>query len=567
MGNMKGGRAVVSALEELDTKIIFGIPGLHILTIYDALYDSKKIKHVTVKHECNAGFMADAYGRLTGEPGVCITTAGPGACNVVNSIAQAYSADSPLLHICGTNSLDSLAEFLHGVDIPNFLQLIFKPITKASILVNNAKDIPKTLFESYNLAKSNRKGPVHIEIPINVLGEEISFSIKIKLKSKVENDEKIKRFAEILSLANYPVILAGKGVLRAFAWEELINVAKLIKSPIIVSYNYPDIIPFDHELHAGFFCDYYLHPASQFALNISDVILCVGVRVSSTEAKVLEKFTNKRILFLDYEDRLANKATIRNVSDILNLDVKRGLMRLKDELGRLKVRVKNEEVLKKIKEIKRATVKRDINEVKKMGNKKPIHVGYALLTLKKFLDRDAIVTADAGTTTGWARECMQIYEPNTYLEPGMFGSMGFSFPAAIAAKLIYTNRQVVSITGDGGFLMSLMEISTALENNLNLVIVITNDSKYGNIWLLQKDYFNSRYIGVNLNDVNYAKLAESFGAKGIRVEEPNELEQAFKDALNSSKITVVDIVTDHRYSPIIKGELSEDDMIKKKYGF
>ena len=547
MVEMPGGEAVVKALSSQNVQLVFGLPGSHILSIFDALRDCGSIRIVTAKHEEGAAVMADVYGRLVGEPGVCLVTAGPGATNSITGVAQAYNMASPLLHISGTVPADSRFEDIHGLDDPDFVCKIFQPVTKWSARVPSVSEIPKTMSRAFRVCKAGRKGPVHIDLPRNILEDvgEVEFLYK-KEDSKVGlSEEAVREACDMLISAKRPVIYAGRGVLRDFASTKVIELSKLLGAPVIVSLRSLDSIPHTHPLYIGFYSPRYSHPAALFALQDADILLAVGVRLGTLEATPLKEDHRKEWIHLDveqYESTAEYNTKLRIVAGIRST-----LERLIDILERRGARKREDRFHARIQELK-AKFERTVEEnLGREFDRKPIHPGVASRELMKVLQGDSILASDVGGHRHWLREVLKIRRPNSLLEPGSWGAMGFALPAAIAAKIVHPDRQVVAVTGDGGLIMSYTELPTMMENKTNITIVVYNDYRWGAIWQLQQMRYG-RSANTEICSPNFAELARSFGAEGIRVEEASELPSAYEEALNSQRPTVVEVITD--YLPI-----------------
>ncbi len=277
----RAGDAVVSALKAEGVEYVFGLVGSHVIEIYDALLDAPEIRHITVKHETTASGMADAYGRLTGKPGVCLVTAGPGATNSLTGVAQAYMAASPLIHISGAVPAGASLESFHGVDRDDFLVPMFEQVTKWSVSIERPEDIPGVFARAFSIATSDRPGPVHIEIPQNVLSGEAT---RIPVYAPIEaqplglNRDVLDDIVERLKASQKPVIWAGKGVKATFAHDELAELAELLEAPVILGGDASGSLPDIHPLSTGQHSLYQLTPLQRRIASEADLILVVGER-------------------------------------------------------------------------------------------------------------------------------------------------------------------------------------------------------------------------------------------------------------------------------------------------
>lgn len=558
---LSGGEAVVEALDSEGIQIIYGLPGISTLSIYDALYSKKEIIPITVKYEANAAIMADVQGRLTGEPGVCLTISGPGATNAVTALAQAYDAASPVLHISGAELGDGRYGYFHGADDPDFLRRVFEPVTKWSHRIEKVTDIPGDLSKAFKVVRSGRKGPVHVEIPLDVLEAiDVIDPYKRQIIPDVGPSEEMMRdLVSILSEARTPIILAGQSVVRDSASGELSELAEILEAPVIMTYWESNAIPQDHPLFAGIMgCSHkdpeYLeygvsNPVAENLFKEADVVFGVGIRLGTPVSELFKEISPRHILHLDMEENKFAGEYTRPIKVVAGIKV--ALQKL---IASLKKRISNRkrnvaaEIAKQ-----RLQIKKEKQKILMENEKsKPVHPAVAVDKLRSVLDRDAIVTSDIGNCQAWLSRFFEVYTPNSYLDPGSYGSMGFALPAAIAAKVLFPERQVVAVAGDGGFFMSFQEIHTAVENKLNIMVVVLNDAKYNTIWHIQKANYNGRFIAADMYPSNFAKYAETYGIKGIRVDEPSDLNRAYEEALSSNTPTIIDVVIDNKYYPTSK---------------
>ena len=518
------------------------------MPIYDALHDEPSIKTIAVKHEENAAVMADVYGRLTGEPGVCLVTAGPGATNSVTGVAQAFAASSPLVHISGTVSGSD--ELFHGVGgDPLFLQEMFQRVTKWSDRIESPGRIQSATMKAFGLASAGRKGPIHIEIPLRVQRAECELrQIKpVYPRPKIDRNSLI-RAQSVIARAQQYVIFAGEEVLRYSASSELLELAEAIGAPVVVSDSSIDAFPHDHPLFAGYlpgnYDGPYRNPIVQTAVKKADLMLLVGARLEAPETSIILSLGPKKCVNITSE-RTSHRVRVPMINVVGN--IARSLTTLVELVGSSQQKKRPEssllQDLAQQKQMISQALERIISDKVTAA---PIHPGLVAATVRRLTDRHAIIATDVGTHAIWVRDYFHAYEPNTYLETGNYGSMGFALPAAIAAKLVRPEQQVVAVTGDGGFLMSLADLPTAVENRLNIVVVVMNDSKYGMIWRMQEEEYRGRHIGVDLAPSNFASLAQSFGAAGVRIDDPRDLAPALREALTDDKMTVIDVLTDHR---------------------
>jgi acetolactate synthase-1/2/3 large subunit len=539
------GQAVVDALLAENVDTVFGLTGSHILPICDHLKDAKGVEFVICKHENNAALMADMYGRLTQRPGVCLVTAGPGATNSVTGVAQAYSAASPVVHISGTVPRQAKKGIFHGLDEPGLLHTVFRDVTKWSVQVREVEDIPRILGEAFSVANSGRPGPVHVEIPFDVLDEpptDIWRYEKQARESIAPDSGLVDDVAALLLSARNPVICAGKGVRASGAGAELAALAEALDAPVTFPRDAVDVFPVTHPLNARAFGTFLPNPFPLQLVKESDVLLVIGMRAGTTPAELLDACAPDDYVFLipEGEADLSDRASISAA-----VDSKAMLRELIGRIGDTR-EAPERDIRHRIADMKEALRGGLNEEVEKHRDQKPLHFGLALKELIPLLDQDALIVSDIGTHGVWTSKWFEAYGTQTLIEPGNWGAMGFGLPGAIAAKHVHPERQVVGITGDGAFLMSCSDFGTALEVGANVVIVILNDSHYGMIHALQMRDFGRSYKS-ELASPDFAKFAKSFGAVGIRVEDDSELEGAFKKALSADGPVIVDVVSGYDF--------------------
>jgi acetolactate synthase-1/2/3 large subunit len=539
-GKKTAGQAVVEALvsERVDT--VFGLAGSHILALSDALIDAEGIRFVVCKHENNAALMADAYGRLTGRPGVCLVTAGPGATNSMTGVAQAYAAASPVVHIGGTVARRARKGAFHGLDRADFLDRAFREVSKWSVRVDEVEDIPGIMAEAFSAATSGRPGPVHIDLPVDLLEEpptEVWSYERRPVGPPAVDEALVERLAEMLLAAERPMICAGAGVRASRATPELVELAERLRAGVTFPRNAVGVFPTLHPLCAGALVTYPPNPFPLELMDEADALLVVGMRAGTEAAGILDQHAPRAYAYLTPEgdDDLSDQAGVSASAD--TGAVLAGLIARLSQQNRTPVDWAQRQIAE-ARELLRSGLDQAVESCR---GQRPLHFGLALKELIPLLDDDALVVADIGSHGVWANWYFELYGTQTYLEPGSWGSMGFALPGAIAAKLAFPGRQVVGLTGDGAFLMSYSDFGTALEEGAKIVIVVLNDHRYGMIDALQmQDY--GRTIGTELRGPDLVKLAESYGALGIRVESASELKSALTAALNADSPVLVDVI-------------------------
>jgi len=531
---------------------IFGIPGGPILPLYDALFKNRKISHVLVRHEESAAFMAGAYAKVTGGIGVCMSTMGPGATNLVTGIATAYSDSTPVLALTG-----QMSTRLHGRGYQQDLDpvKIFGPITKYSTRVTRSDRLPEELLKSIRIATRGRPGPVHLDLPVDVLDSIVEAEIRLPDRSHVMRPprmtqvESIQPATELLLLAERPVILAGGGVILSGASQELLQFAELLSIPVGTSYNGRGAIPEDHPLALGRLGEFTPRACSNLASH-ADVLLVLGYRFTDVSMDGWSLVPDAKIIQVDIDPSeigIGQCADVEIVGDI-RATIEAMFASATSQLKKLRSR---NEWLQKVQEAKSDRLA--LIDSRASATAVPIRPQWIMKELRRVLRRDAILAAEAGRCKMWSATIFDVYEPGTWIHSGGFAPMGYALPAAIAAKLARPERQVVAICGDGGFQMLCSELAVSIENNAPIVVCIMNDSQLGIINLAQRSRYGARVIGtVFSRNPDFAKVAEAYGAEGVRIERPSEFTPAVEKALSSDRTTVLDILVDPLEDPIYR---------------
>lgn len=545
-----GGEAAARTLAENGVTSVFTLLGNQTVSTADGLHE-RGVDVVSARHEYNAAVMADTYGRLTGEPGIALTVAGPGATNALTGVAQAYTAASPMLCISAVLPEDAPTEALHGVDDQHFLEKAFEPATKWSTQVHDPEKIPSTIDRAFDRATSGRPGPVFIGIEDALLMNEVEISeqafewdgesqTQLQTQTHPDPDEVTDAFSSFERM-DRRALYVGKGVSRTFTWDTVVRVAEALGCPVVCPRHYPDSFPNDHELFAGTvgMSD---HPAAVTALDGADAVLSVGVRPSSHEARVLGDRAGADTAFV-YLHAGARESSRTSATAVIggrlneNLEIARSVFENEAEGT-------DSDYLESVQE-QAERVDRAIGAyLDDVREQTPIHPLVVMTELRAVAPDDVIVTGDAGAAGGaWPNDAFEYRTPNTFQHSRLYDSMGFPVPAGNAAKLVEPDRAVVNLIGDGGFLMCNMELATAVATETDAVTVVMNDSKYGMIWNYQRSGGHNE-IATDIPPVNIAAMAKAFGVRGVRIENPDEVRPALEAALAADEHVVLDVVTD-----------------------
>ncbi len=527
---MRGADAIVKALEKEGVKHIFGIPGGAIIEVYDALFDSG-IRHILTRHEQAAVHAADGYARATGKVGVAFATSGPGATNTVTGIATAYMDSSPVVVLTGQVPTSLVGnDAFQEADISG----ITMPITKHNYLVTDPKDLLRTIKEAFQIAPSGRPGPVLIDLPKDVTIADVEFNYpeKVELpgyKPKYHgHPRQIKRAGEMIMKAERPVILAGGGVVISNASQELTKLAETIPAYVITSLMGKGAIPETHPLSLGFAG---MHGAkyANYALQESDLIIAVGIRFSDrTTGRVSDFAPDAKIIHIDIDPAEIGK----NVNVDLPI------------VGDAKLVLK--ELIKHIKYRKRKEWEEKIEKWRKMyplkyrkdGGLKPQYIIEKIWELFP----DAIITTEVGQNQMWAAQYFKVRRPRQFITSGGLGTMGFGFPASVGIKTAFPDKVVIDIAGDGSFLMNIQELATCVDFGVDVKVFVLNNMFLGMVRQWQELFYDERYSATCLKckDMSFEKIAEGFGAVGMTVEKPSEVEDALKEAIEIDAPVVID---------------------------
>ena len=543
MAKMTGAQAVLECLKREGVEVIFGLPGGVLLPLYDAIYNSD-IRHILVRHEQGAAHMADGYARSTGKVGVCLATSGPGATNLVTGIATAYMDSVPIVAITG-----QVNTFLIGKDAFQEADItgITLPITKHSYLLRDAEEIPLAFREAFYIANSGRPGPVLIDLPRDVTVAELEFRWpEVKLPgynpSTKVHEMQIKKAAKAFMEAERPVIYVGGGVKFAEAHKELLKLAEKLNAPVTTTLLGVGCFPEDHWLSLGMLGMHGTKYAN-FAIQESDLIMAIGARFDDRVTGKIASFAPRaKIIHIDIDPAEIGK-NVRVDIPIVG-DAKNALI----------------ELVKEVQEKPRSAWNDKIEQwkldfpLKYMPDPNIIKPQYVVEKICE-LAPDAIITTEVGQNQMWAAQFFTHKDPRKFISSGGLGTMGYGFPAAIGAKIGNPNCEVIDIAGDGSFLMNSQELATAVVNDIPVKVAILNNGCLGMVRQWQELFFEKRYSATILGRTSpdFVKLAEAYGALGLRATKPSEVESVIRTALASNRPTVMDFIVNplEKVSPMV----------------
>jgi acetolactate synthase-1/2/3 large subunit len=539
---MKASDLIVQCLENEGVRYVFGLPGEEILDILDSLLGSP-ITFIPTRHEQGAAFMADAYGRLTGRAGVCLSTLGPGATNLATGVADANLDRAPLVAISGQAGRDRVHKESHQhVDIVE----TFRPLTKWNTHVETSAVIPEVIRKAFKLAEAEKPGACHIEVPEDVAGEMVDGTPLSTERPRRPSPDRLalQTSARLIDGASFPLIFAGNGVIRGGASRELREFARNHGIPVVHTFMAKGSMPYDDELSllsAGLQARDYI----SCGFDKADLIIAVGYDPVEYAPKFWNPDRKKPIIHIDftpaevdsfYQPAVEGVADVREALELLN-----GLVKgEKDPAPFL-------------------TLRRFILEQLEEGSTDdtfPLKPQRILRDLRAQMGRDDILISDVGSHKLWIARTYPAYEPNTVLISNGFAAMGFALPAAISAKLVHPERKVVAVSGDGGFLMNCQELETAQRLGLAIVNVIFRDGGYNLIQWKQQTHLG-RESGVTFGNPDFVELARAFGAKGYRVESARQLGPILAEALAHTGPSIVDVPVDYRENAKLTARLGQ----------
>jgi acetolactate synthase I/II/III large subunit len=537
---MIGAKALIRALEKEGVDIVFGLPGGANLPIYDALVDSN-LRHILVRHEQSASHMADGYARIKRKAGVCFATSGPGATNIITGIATAYADSSPMIAVTGQVPLAMIGkDSFQETDIIG----VANPCTKYAFQPRLAHEIPETVKKAFYIAESGRPGPVLIDIPkdIQQSSADMNFPELIKVRGYspvIDADlSQLGKAVEILLKAERPIIMGGGGVILSGAFSELQAVAEILMAPVVTTFKGKGSFPENHPLAMGPIGMHGHAEANKMILE-ADCILAVGARFSDRSVGRYDEFgRGMSIIHMDVDPAEIGKN--KSVDVAIIGDVKSSLRTFVKMLSKVMVKkdpdnpwlMRRRELIEHYAE----TIKdypRDLTARK------------ALKKLREILPANSIATTEVGQCQMWASLHFDVISPGTFFSSTGLGTMGFGFPASIGAKAAMPEVPVVDIAGDGSFNMTENSLAVSVLDNLPVIVFLMNNYMLGMVAQWQRTFYNRRYKGVHQHNCpDYVKIAQAYGAQGIKAQSLSELEKAIRSALKMEVATVIDIVID-----------------------
>ncbi len=527
---MNGAELLVRCLENEEVEYIFGIPGEENIDMMDVLLDSK-LRFITTRHEQGAAFMADVYGRLTGKAGVCLATLGPGATNLITGVADANMDRAPVVAIAGQAATTRMHKESHQhLDLVN----LFKPISKYSAQIREPEVIPEIVRKAFKQAEAEKPGVSFIDFPENIAKTVVDGKEPLKVQRATvptPPSEKIAQAARIISSAKYPLVMAGNGTVRAGAADQLVAFAETLNIPVATTFMAKGVLPSSHPLSLGA-VGLQAHDHVACGFDRADVIICVGYDMVEYHPYLWHPDKQRQIIHVDVtpaevdEHYILAAGVIGNIGEALQQIASEASPQTDTPAAGL-----------------RETIAEELSEHAN-DSAFPMKPQKIVWDLRQVLEPSDIVISDVGAHKMWMARMYQAEQPNTCIISNGFASMGIGVPGAIAAKLAFPDRTALTVTGDAGFLMNSQEIETALRIGTPVIILIWSDSQYGLIKWHQLRHF-ARPSHIDFKNPDLVKYAESFGAKGYRVEAAADLVPVLEQAVADDTVVVIDCPVDY----------------------
>ncbi len=540
MENMIGARALMVALEKEGVKQVFGLPGGANLPMYDELFKSN-IRHILTRHEQSAAHMADGFGRVSRKAGVCFATSGPGATNILTGIATAQADSAPMIAVTGQVPVNMIGrDAFQESDIIG----MSNPSVKYAFQPRTPSEIPEVVKKGFYIAETGRPGPVLLDIPKDVQQNEgqMTFPEEFKIRGYhpwTDPDlTQIEKAIEMLLNAEKPIILAGGGVIIGSAFAELQSIAELLMIPVVTTFKGKGAFPENHILSLGPI-GMHGHAEANKLMVEADCVLAIGTRFSDRSVGTFEEFEKRlKIIHMDVDPAEIGKN--QNAQVAVVGDVQATL--------RIMVKMLMKKAIKKTDENKWIKHVKEVKEYWRENLKLPkgeMTAAKILRKLREVLPKEAITTTEVGQHQMWASLFFDVIHPGTFFSSTGLGTMGWGFPAAIGAKVARPDVPVVDIAGEGSFNMTENSLATSVLEDIPVIVFLVNNFSLGMVAQWQRTFYDRRMIGIDLkNCPDYVKLAESYGAQGIRAQSLDELEKAIKAGLKSNVTTVIDIPID-----------------------
>ncbi len=536
---MTGAQILIECLEREGVEVMFGYPGGVVLPIFDRLYDSK-IKFILTRHEQGAAHAADGYARSTGKVGVCLATSGPGATNLITGIANAYMDSIPMVAITG-----QVKTFLIGNDAFQEVDVtgITRSISKHNYLVKDVLDLARVIREAFHIASTGRPGPVVVDIPVDVQQAECDFVYPREVNlpgykpTYFGHSGQIKRAAKLIAESKKPILYIGGGVITSGAANEIKELAEVYRIPVTMTMMGLGAFPGTHELSLGMLGMHGTAYANHATME-SELIIAVGARFDDRVTGRVSAFApNARIIHIDIDPTSISKNIEVDVPIVG--DVKNVLGQLLEVIAKLKKKPDTRKWLEQIHEWKARHPLRYLHET---GKIKP---QYVIEQIYEATKGEAIIVTEVGQNQMWSCQWYKYTRPRTFISSGGLGTMGFGLPAAMGVKLGCPEKTVFDIAGDGSIQMNIQELMTVVCNKIPVKVAILNNGCLGMVRQWQELFYKKRYSHTKLCNPDFVKLAQAYGAAGMRITKKEDVRAAIEKAIEIDNTVVLDFVVEN----------------------
>lgn len=532
--NLSGGQGVVASLKQEGVSKVFCVPGESYLPVMDAIYDEPSIELISCRHEGGASFMAEGYAKATGEPGVVMATRAVGGANLAIGIHTAYQDSTPMVVFLGqVHTAFRGREGFQEVELDQF----FSHIAKWTVEIRDAARVPELVSRAFKMARSGRPGPVVVSLPEDMLRDitDMAFAPSLERPKPAPSSSELEKISSLLSEAKKPIIIAGGGVVRSNAEKELITFAESTGIPVMASFRRHDVFPNDHRLYAGHLGLGTPAPILETAKQ-ADVILALGSRLSEITSQDYSLFNKEqKLVHIDISEDTIGKV-FAPAAGVLS-DAKEALSAL------ITLNVTPQAEASEWAEERREIFEEYSSLKVEEENEAAISYQQTIKLLQSELPSETIFTNDAGNFATWLHNYFIFTTPNTYIGPTS-GAMGYGIPAAIGAKLANPSSPVVSLSGDGGSMMTIQELETAVRYEIPVICIVYNNQMYGTIRMHQEIHYPEKVVGTDLGNVNFVLLAHSMGAAGELIETADQFKQALQKAVKSKVPTLLELRMD-----------------------
>ena len=544
MSELTAGQVVIELLKSEGVRYIFGIVGSTFLDVLDALYDDKSVEYINVRHEQAGAFMADGLARVTGQPGVCLVTSGPGATNLLTGVAAAYVAHSPVVALVGGVALEHYAR--DGFQDYDLISM-FRPVTKYASQITRPERIAEELRAALRAAMSGRRGPVYVEIPRDVLNDQMMRTALLAPQQYRPSHpappppEAIRHAAHVLRNSERPLMLVGGGVTAAGANDLVVRLSEQYAIPMITAYGRNDAVPNGHPLYIGPLGRAGA-PEAAAACRRADVLLVIGSRLAQFTTHFDDRYIRPETSIVQIDIDHRDIGRYYPVAVGIQADAGEACRALLAALTREWVPLDRSAWQKETTELhdqRQARLSAEANL-----DTEPMKPQRVYAELRRALPPETIVALDAGAAPAYGYDRLHFGQPRTFLTPLDLGGLGFAFPEALGAKLGRPDVPVVAIHGDGGFLMNAQDMETAVRHGINVVTIVMNNGCWGSEKAYQKHFYKERYIGCDIGNPRYDEYARIFGGAGFYVEHPDQVGDVVKTALGAGKPAIIEIPID-----------------------